>query len=312
MSGSSALPKFRPKAPEVKVQKVTARSAFGPAERIANIRVAALRGLPQMPTIGEHGETMAIAGYGPSLLRSLPELAREAAHVWTVSGAHDVLLDAGIRTRGHIEADPRPHKARFLSRPQKDVCYLLASACGPESFRALEGADVRIWHVLSTVDETEEIKRLWPDAFLLRAGTNVGISAIAVGFALGYRRFRLYGIDCSFSASRRILEWPKEEPLPILLRQEIGFHAGPHANEDQAPLRITIPGDPPRTFITSPQMLQAAQDFIELYSVHPEMKLELRGDGMLPALIAALDAGLLGAEPVPFGEPGSGRVTFAI
>lgn len=312
MSRSSALPKFRPKAGEVKVQRVTARSAWGPAERIGNIRVAALNGLPQMPMIGEHGETMAIAGYGPSLRDSLEELRAETAHVWTVSGAHDVLLDAGITPRGHVEADPRPHKARFLSRPQTGVCYLLASACGPECFRALRGADVRLWHVLSTVEESEEIKRLWPDAFMLRAGTNVGVGAVAVGYALGYRRFRLYGIDCSFVATKRVLEWPKGETLPDELRSEIGFHAGAHALEDQAPLRITVPLDPPRTFITSAQMLQAAQDFIELHRTHADVSLEVRGDGMLPALLAALDAGSLSAAEVPIGEPGTGRVTFAV
>jgi hypothetical protein len=274
--------------------------------------MAALYGRPTMPMLGEHGETMAIVGYGPSLADALDELRSEPAHVWTVSGAHDVLLDAGIGTRGHVEADPRPHKARFLNRPQAGVSYMIASACSPEVFRQLRDASLYLWHVLSTDEETEEIVRLWPDAFMLRAGTNVGISAVAVGYALGYRHFRLYGIDCSFRASRRVLEWPTGETLPDEMRAEIGFHAGPHGLEDQAPIRITVPGHAPRTFITSAQMLQAAQDFIELRSGHPEIGMELRGDGLLPALIAALDAGRLSSAAVELDKPGTGRVTFAV
>lgn len=314
MSASSALPKFRPKDEhaEFKVQKIVARSAWDERERGGNIRVAALTGFPQMPIIGEHGETMVVVGYGPSLKRYLGEIRAETGHIWTVSGAHDVLLSAGIRPRGHVEADPRPHKAAFLNNWQSDVAYILASACSPAAFRALADANVRIWHVASTDHETEEIKRAWPDAYLLRAGTNVGIGAISVGFALGYRRFRLYGIDCSFEASQRVLEWSTETEMPDDLRAEIAFHAGPHGLEDQTPVRVTIPLDPPRTFVTSPQMLQAAQDFIELHRMHRELTLELVGDGLLPALIEALDAGLLRDDPVPLDRPGTGRVTFAV
>jgi hypothetical protein len=109
-----------------------------------------------------------------------------------------------------------------------------------------------------------------------------------------------------------VLEWPTGETLPDEMRAEIGFHAGPHGLEDQAPIRITVPGDPPRTFITSAQMLQAAQDFIELRRGHPDVEMEISGDGFLPSLIAALDAGSLSGAPVELEKPGTGRVTLSV
>lgn len=234
---------------------------------------------------------MVLACFGPSLKNTLEELKAEApfGDVFTVSGAHDFLIDNGVSIRGHIESDPRGHKQFFLSRPREETSYLIASTCDREVYRALHGHDVNIWHVSSSDEETALIAKAWPGSFVVSpSGTNVGQSAIPVGSALGYRRFSVYAMDCSFEAPQWVLDSPSNAELSNEAKAAINYHAGDHPNEDQFPYRVWV-GD--RPFLVSPQMMQSAQDFLVLRRTFPHFRITLHGDGFLKNLVAAIDSG---------------------
>lgn len=289
---------------------IKCESAHSDLQRCEAIRATALwareKKLPQVPLLEEHGRTAILACYGPSLKDTLEELRADAPYcdIYTVSGAHDVLLDAGIRVDGHIEADPREHKGFFLTRPQPNTSYMLASACYEGLYLQLEGFDVNIWHVSNSPKETVLIEQCWPGAFMT-LGTNVGTSAISLLSALGYRRFITHAMDCSFSAPPSILN-VETGKLTREMSAEIGFHAGDHPNEDQQPYRVWVG---PRPFITSPQLMQAAQDFISLKSQRPGYRFEFKGDGMLKCLVGAMDRG---EELITPGRTGNARLTLQV
>lgn len=229
------------------------------AERMGNIRAALLRGLETLPIFPAHGREMVLCCYGPSLIDTLSSATGD---VFSVSGAHDVLLDAGIVPRAHVECDPRPHKAKFLTRPHKDVTYFIASCCHPDVFDALKGYEVVLWHSDQSDDEARLIGQAAPGAPLVLGGSTVGTRALSVGSCLGYRQFRILGMDCSFSDEQ---------------------HAGRHPNPNPNEISVTAYG---RTFCTTTNLVLAVQDLLKHAEDTKSYRYVLGGDGLLQHIAA--------------------------
>src|SRR5262249_10109959 len=150
-------------------------------------------------------------------------------------------------------------------------------------FDRVYGCETWVYHVTSSAIESNLIAAIDnPGTFTVDGGTNVGMSAIGLLTALGYRRFAVFGMDASFKADERLLTWPANEDFPADLRASAQFHAGPHPNDDQDIYRVWVGG---RAFITSPQMLQGAQDMAGLITSSTHLTIRLNGDGFLPALM---------------------------
>lgn len=273
--------------PTPNLSKVKLKSAYNEEQRAANIRSAMLRGLPVIPLIPAHESRMVLACYGPSLTDHIAAIRAEVdagADLYTVSGAHRVMIENGLIPKGHIESDPRPHKAKLIGTPHAGVVYFIASACSREVFDLVHGQEVWIYHVTSSAHESNLIAAMDnPDSFTVDGGTNVGMSAIGLGTALGYRRISVYAMDCSYKADADLLNWPKDQDFPPELQAKVQCHAGPHPNEDQPLYRVWV-GDVP--FLTSPQLLQGAQDMLALKSASRELTIDVKGNGFLPSLIA--------------------------
>ena len=222
--------------------------------RLVNIRSALLRGLDTLPVLPAHGREMVLCCYGPSLADTLESAAGD---VWSVSGAHDVLLDAGIVPRAHVECDPRPHKAEFLRRPNKDTTYFIASCCDPAVFDALKGYEVVLWHSDQSDEEAAYVASVDKGAALVLGGTTVGTRALSVGSALGYRRFRVLGMDCSFRDRQ---------------------HAGAHPNDDPNEIEVSVYG---RSFKTTKNLILQMQDLLRHVSDTMSYRYVLEGDGLM-------------------------------
>jgi len=279
-------PNFNVIGPKPTLTKIQTKSVYTDEQRCENIRSAMLRGLPIIQVLPKHDRTMVLACYGPSLADTFDQLKEDAKRpdhdVFTVSGAHDFLIDRGLVPMAHIESDPRPHKAKLWTS-NRGVAYFAASACDRAVFNKLHGFETWIWHVTSSNKETELIAKMdLPGSFTVDGGTNVGMCGIAVGTVLGYRKFIIHAMDCSFKASEELLHWPKDKAMPADVRKKAGFHAGPHPNEDQDVYRVWVDKQP---FLSSPQMFQGAQDYLAMVSVSWNCSFELRGDGFLPALV---------------------------
>lgn len=283
---------FNDIGPTPDLTRVVTKSAYSDEHRCKNINSSMLRGLPTVGVIPPHDRVMMLACYGPSLKKALPEittqLATGRADLYTVSGAHDFLISNGIVPMAHVESDPRPHKAKLLTKTRSDVCYFLSSACDRAVFEAVQPHETWLYHVTSSTDETNLIARLDTTrrAFTIDGGTNVGMSAIGLGSVLGYRKFSIYGMDCSFEVDDAILYCPKDQPFDVNVKGKIAFHAGFHPNEDQPVYRVWI-GD--KAFMSSPQMFQGAQDYVAYTRNMRGFRFELHGYGFLRALMQHID-----------------------
>lgn len=230
-------------------------------ERIKNINATFNLSLPQMCQLPVHERVAGLVCYGPSLKDTWRLLPDSHEDIYTVSGAHDFLLSRRIVPSGHIECDPREHKAAFTAKPHIGVEYLLASCAHPKVFENVKDCSVQLWHAWDGDDIELEILKLWPDAFTLLGGSNVGLRAIAVLSALGYRKFSLYSMDCSLLEGRR--------------------HAGPHGGKDQPPFEVRLNSG--KKYMTTRQLISGAREALQLISLLSTkgFTFSVHGEGLL-------------------------------
>ena len=280
------IPDLEKIGPPPTLRRVVMKSVFTNEQRCENIRSAMLRGLKSVPIVPAHDNTMVLVGYGPTLGEHITEIRRTKGDVFTTSGAHRMLLDNGIVPTGHLESDPRDHKAVGFGKPDPRVVYFLASAASRKTFDAVHGFETWLFHVTSSAMESTLIQSMDPNAFTIDGGTNSGMMLIGLGTVLGYRKFEIFGMDCSFKCDDTLLRWPKDEPMPADTRERVKFHAGLHPNDDQDLYRVWI-GD--RPFLSSPQLFQSAQDFMSL-SASSRCRFTLHGDGFLRNLVSHIES----------------------
>jgi hypothetical protein len=231
--------------------------------RCGNIRASMARGLPEISQEDFHSRLAVVVGFGHSLHDTWQEIpgTREPHDVFTVSGAHSFLVERGVRVYGHSECDPREHKHKLLYLTDPNTRFFIASRCHPTMFDHLLGLgrDVRIIHTGRGEEEAQTVRAINPRAEIISPASMIGLQTVMTCFWLGYRKFRFYGLDCSF---------PKDAPSQ---------HAGEHPHKGD-PLPVEING---RTFWTTMSMICSFTDFFNIAIQHPMGTFDLRGDGML-------------------------------
>jgi hypothetical protein len=203
---------------------------------------------------------MNIACYGPSLRDTYKELKHP---IMSVSGAHDFLVEKGITPDYHVECDPRKHKVDMLQSPQLKTQYLMASCVHPGWWERLKGNDVRLWHLINgnSMDTVNWVKANHPAGLdvMIGGGSTVGQRAFEISSKLGFKRFSVHGMDCSF-----------EEEL----------HAGPHTGKKQQTVFAAVQN---QMFKTTPQLKQAARE-MELFLLEYDVDVVFHGVGLLQAV----------------------------
>lgn len=235
------------------------------AERHAQMEVALGYRFPMLKkSNGFSDRKVAIACYGPSLADTWQSIR---APIISVSGAHDFLVSRGTTPVWHVDCDPRPHKAAMLKLPNLQCRYLMASCCHPDMWPKLKGKNVKLWHLINGDDfQTPAwIKEHHPGGLgsMIGGGSTVGMRAMEVAAHIGFRRFEVYGMDCSVTDQH---------------------HAGEHLGKKQDITTVSVGGKP---FKTTPQLLQAAREmeqFIQTY----DAQVNFHGDGLMQATAAFL------------------------
>jgi hypothetical protein len=225
------------------------------AERHAQMSQARGQMLKKRPKFND--KWASIVCYGPSLADTWKLIKRP---IVTVSGAHDYLVRRGIVPDFHVDCDPREHKARMLQNPQAKTIYLMATVCHPKYWEVLKGRQVRLWHLING-DDLETVAWVMqnhPEGAnsMIGGGSSVGQRAMNVMAALGYRRFNIHGMDCSFTTDR---------------------HAGAHLGKEQAKIMVKAGN---RVFQTTRQMLQAAIE-MEQFITTQDAEIAFFGDGLM-------------------------------
>jgi hypothetical protein len=257
-------------APKLAMQGLKAVGVVNAETRWEQTKAAIARFKDRAPVAPAHDRLAILACYGPSLVDTIEDLRREAmaqdADVFSVSGAHDFLLERGISPRYHVECDPRAHKADNIAKQHAGTRYLLASCVHPVLFDKLgPDADVALWHIASLQHSGHLVDELGENpGNLITGGGSVGLRSISLLYSMGYRRFAIHGMDCSFAGAGD---------------QQ---HAGKHAGNRQDVVPYICGG---RLFATSYVLQSYATDFIEMIQRVSDLNIRLHGNGMLQAMV---------------------------
>lgn len=202
--------------------------------------------------------------FGPSLKQSWPAAALsqwdEKTDLFTVSAAHKFMIERGVIPKAHIDCDPRPHKVTQMGDAHPAVEYWLASCIHPSYIDHVGGGKrTALWHAYNG-DPSLDVLEHEPGQRLIVGGGSVGLRSLSLLYHLGYRRFEVHGMDCSFTETGK--QW-----------------AGEHHGKIKDEVEITL-GDG-RTFLTAPALILYFRYFFkQLFWMH-DATVDLHGDGML-------------------------------
>lgn len=207
-------------------------------------------------------EPIAVVCYGPSLDDTWEEI-KSFQYIITCSGAHKFLIDHGIVPTWHCDVDPRPHKAKLIGTPHKDVEYLMASTCHPEVFNLLEGFNVRLWHIFDSAEEGLRI--LPPGEWALSGGCGAGLRAMMIAHFLGFTDLHVFGMDGNIRGDKQTHAHDHPNPPPQFAECKIGE----------------------RTFYTTPGYLEAARNVGYELDQMPGVRATFHGDGLVQEIMKA-------------------------
>lgn len=230
----------------------------------AHIEHSLTLGLPELlPAICAHDGTFVIVGSGPSLSECAADIFAEREKgrpICAVNGAHDWLIEKGIAPDIFLTIDPRDTRHN-IKRESPETVYLIASRCCPELFAHLKDRNVMIWHCLSSNDENQILAKA--GKYMIGGMSTSGLRAVTVGVHMGFRNFVMYGIDSC------------NGPDGVTKRID-GSLTGQRQD-------VIVGG---RKFIANVAMAKQAQDFQYLYSIAPGIHIDVKGDGLIAAIVA--------------------------
>ena len=220
----------------------------------------------KLPSISEFGkiskEKVAIIGFGPSLQQTWEEI-KGFETIFTCSGSHKFLLEKGMKPSDfknwyHAEVDPHDYKCTLLGKPQKEIHYLIASACHPNMFDMLKNYDVKIWHLYYD-SPLRNLPLIYPrNELIVTGGSNVGLRSLVLSTVLGYRDLHLFGFDCSFLDAEH-------------------QHADLHPNLKEA-YWVDLED---KRYLSTLSMVHYAREFFHEIAALPGVSVKLHGNGLL-------------------------------
>lgn len=233
-----------------------------------HIESALARGLPEFkPALCVNDGTFVIVGSGPSLAAFADDIKAERANgrpICAVKGAHDWLIDQGIKPDLFVSIDPRDRRNN-VQRESEDTIYLLASRCCPELFDHLKDRNVMLWHAASREEENAIFRKHKIPTAVGGLSTS-GLRAVNIGYFMGFRKFVMYGMDsCNApdGITKRIDGSLTGQTIDVVVGSKNG-----------------------RKFTCNVAMAKQAEDFQHLYVMMPDITIDCKGDGLLTAILA--------------------------
>ena len=243
--------------------RATERMLPPPADPKDNIRASLARGLPFFsPALFPHDGTAVICGSGPSLVQFAAKIQAERDNrrpIWAVKGAHDWLCEQGIEPDVFVSCEAKP-RLENVQRKNKRTLYLLSSRCSPDLFDWLADCNVMMWHSYS--DREAPMQEL-VGAQLVGGGTTSGLRAVTLAWLSGFAKFILYGFDSCLAEDKR-------------KRYDSGIM-------HDAQIVDRICGG--RKFLCNGAMAMQADEFQEYYKLLPGVTFDIKGDGLLAAIV---------------------------
>ncbi len=231
----------------------------------ANIRHASRRLIPWLERdMCEFKGECAIVGGAPSVKNYLEEIKDlpPSTMIFSVNGTHDYLLENGIFPDYFVMMDARPCND-FVNNPQDTCVYMLASQCHRKVFDALDTYHVLLWHA-----DTEDFPHNYINRLAKKRGVDefdciaskgtVGVTTIALAHTLGFKKFRLYGMDSSFDEEHHAY---KQEQ-----------------NDNDKVVKHVING---KTFNTTPALCNQMHNFTNICILLDDDAIVMRSEGLI-------------------------------
>ena len=227
----------------------------------AHVAENSRRGVPWVRSVPAHDGQAVLVGGGPSVSQWLDEIRYRKAQgqtIFALNGAAKYLNEQGVEADHLVVVDAREQNTAFIGYAKHS---LLASQCHPALFD--KAGAVTLWHQ-EYPDDLERFDASLPEErpahALIGGGTTVGLSAMALVYALGFRKLHLYGYDSSHGEAT---------------------HAYPQHDPQGVNCVVTVAG---KKFRTSLAMARQAELFPQLSDtlIDAGCLITLRGDGLLP------------------------------
>lgn len=182
-----------------------------------------------------------------------------------INGMLDICNGFGVVPQYVVMVDPQDKHARYFKNPPKETTYLIASQCSPLVFKALKKNKVLTYHVSFNQGEQEYLDSLKKPYMLCTPGSTAGLSAITMGYIMGYRDFHMFGFDGALDADGQ-------------------SHA--YGNEMKDIQEITLGG---RKFMGPLWGIIQSYDFQTLCRTLPGLNIHMYGDGLLPHTLHVME-----------------------
>ena len=162
----------------------------------ANVRANTRRAprLERIKTAAPHDGVAVMVGSGPSMKERLDQVRALQANggtVFAMNGAASFLALNDITADFQVMVDARERTAELIG-PAKG--HLFASQCDPVCFERVPNA--RMWHFING-DLESQLPDDEPAHAQIGGAGSVGNCALALAWAMGYRRFEIFGYDSS-------------------------------------------------------------------------------------------------------------------
>ena len=238
----------------------------------SNIRSACERDLPWLQLADVHDGHAVIVGGAPSVKRCLDEIRWRKSigqKIFALNNAFSYLREQGIEADAQVIVDAREENAKFVPSTSTAVHYI-ASQCHPAVFDAAKGLNTVLWHANNGILDEALVNPKKQTEVLISGGTTVGLSAMVIAHALGYRMLHLYGMDSSF-----------EETAHHAYEQKL--------NDKDIVLDVVCQGRP---FRASPWMVAQVNQFQELALIlaNDNATITVHGEGLLPWVAKHLES----------------------
>ncbi len=226
------------------------------------------RGLEEFkPALCVNDGTFVICGAGPSLSSFANEIRAEREMnrpICAAKGAHDWLIENGLAPDLFVSIEPRD-RLNNLKLDSDRTIYLLASRCSPAVFDYIIGKEkpLMIWNAASC-EEENAVFRKHQYRTLIGGLSTSGLRAVNIGYMLGFRKFVMYGMDSCNAAD--------------------GVTKRVDGSQSGQTIDVTVGGPGGRTFICNVAMAKQAQDYNYLFTMMPDITVDIKGDGLLAAM----------------------------
>lgn len=180
---------------QVRDLEFTANISYETLER--NLKAAMARENSRwLESVEPHGGTAIIAGGGPSLRTDLNfiRFCQESGEVlFAINNVPAYLKEKGITPNAHVLLDSLPSVADFVD-PKTPMVRFYSSQCDPSVHD--KAGDCILWtpYIIGLDSAFPDLKPPF-----VGGGTTVGTRAVGLAYQLGFRRFRLFGLDCSMA-----------------------------------------------------------------------------------------------------------------